>query len=63
MQDFLTTQPQIHHKNEDVPQPQLRFYEIGKEASSETLFPTYVPLSMVKDIMREKGLLHNNDEL
>jgi hypothetical protein len=63
MQDFLTTQPQIKHKNEDVPQPQLRFYEIGAEKPAETLFPTYVPVGMVKDIMREKGLLHNNDDL
>jgi hypothetical protein len=32
-------------------------YHVGKNEPSETLFPTYVPLSMVKEIMKEKGLL------
>ena len=29
----------------------------GKEKPAETLFATYVPISMVKEMLEEKGLL------
>ena len=34
----------------------MQFYMEGEEEPSETLFVTYVPIGMVKDIMKEKGL-------
>ena len=33
-------------------------YRAGEEKSAETLFATYVPVSMVKDILDEKSLLN-----
>ena len=33
-------------------------YRAGEEKSAETLFATYVPVSMVKDILEEKSLLN-----
>ena len=32
-------------------------YRSGEDKSAETLFATYVPVSMVKDILDEKSLL------
>jgi hypothetical protein len=33
-------------------------YREGEEKSSETLFASYVPVDMVKQILKEKGLLN-----
>lgn len=60
MKDFLSTQPQIQHKFvEGIPTVQLHMYEIGKDKSSETLFASYVPVSMVKELLSDKKLLNN----
>ena len=59
MKEFLDSQPQIKHIVKDgVPTPQLHMYRAGEEKSAETLFATYVPVSMVKDILEEKSLLN-----
>ena len=34
-------------------------YRVGEEKSAETLFASYVPVSMVKDMLDEKKLLNN----
>ena len=60
MKDFLSTQPQIQQKFvEGIPTAQLHMYEIGKDKSSETLFASYVPVSMVKELLSDKNLLNN----
>jgi hypothetical protein len=60
LKDFLSTQPQIQQKFvEGIPTAQLHMYEIGKDKSSETLFASYVPVSMVKELLSDKNLLNN----
>jgi hypothetical protein len=36
----------------------MHMFREGEEKSSETLFAGYVPVSMVKDILKEKTLLN-----
>jgi len=59
LKDFLNTQPQIKRIHvEGVPTVQLHMYaKKDDEKSSETLFASYVPVSMVKDILDDKSLL------
>ena len=40
-----------------VPQPRLEMFRVGSENADETLYATAVPLGMVKNILKEKGLL------
>ena len=48
----------------DIPQPRLEMFREDSEAASETLYVAAVPLSMVKDILKEKNLLNKGyDEL
>ena len=39
--------------------PQLKMFREGAAEASEVLFATEVPLSMVSDVLREKGLYNN----
>jgi hypothetical protein len=56
--DFLSSQKHVKHiVDEAIPQPRMMFYMEGEAEAQETLFVSYVPLSMTKDIMKEKGLL------
>ena len=59
LREFLKTQPHIKKvHNKDIQQAQLHmFKEEDDTKSSETLFATYVPISMVKDILKDKKLL------
>ncbi len=55
----MSSQPQIKRVHvKDLPQIQLHMYREGEEKSSETLFASYVPVDMVKQILKEKGLLN-----
>lgn len=53
----MATQPQIKKIHKDVPTAQLHMFREGEETSQETLFATYVPVGMVKNILEEKKLL------
>ena len=59
MRDWLTSQPQIRKVYDEVPQPKLEMYEDADSTEpNETLFIGYIPVSMAKQILEEKGLLN-----
>ena len=41
----------------DLPTVQLKFYREGSEEAVETLFASYVPVSMVREMLEDKNLL------
>mmetsp|Transcript_25013 Transcript_25013/g.29386 ORF Transcript_25013/g.29386 Transcript_25013/m.29386 type:complete len:104 (+) Transcript_25013:854-1165(+) len=59
MKDFLSSQPQLKRIIEaDAATPRLQMYREGATDPTETLFIAHVPAGMVKNILKEKGLLN-----
>ena len=61
--DWLTTQPQITKTYDaGATNPKLEMFREGQDTPGETLFAGAVPLGMVKNILKEKGLLNVPNE-
>ena len=41
----------------DLPTVQLKFFAEGSDEARETLFASYVPVSMVREMLEEKKLI------
>ena len=47
----------------DIPQAQLVYIEEETGKVGETVFPNYIPASMLKDMLRDNGMLLTSEDL